>query len=123
MCEPASAPKRCARCQREKPRDLFNRKAAAPDGLQPYCKRCQRAARYEWTYGPGVDPDHVDAQAEAQKHRCLICDRKGKLVIDHCHDTGRVRGLLCHNCNIALGHARDCPLVLRRMAHYVLDAS
>ena len=39
--------------------------------------------------------------------------------IDHCHATGRVRGLLCAPCNRALGHAQDSPLRMRHLADYV----
>lgn len=52
-----------------------------------------------------------------QKDSCKICGSDGfvmnttrhkvKLVVDHCHATGRVRGLLCHNCNRALGLLKD----------------
>lgn len=54
---------------------------------------------------------------EEQKGLCKICKSEGfimnkdrhkmKLVIDHCHSTGKVRGLLCHNCNRALGLLQD----------------
>jgi hypothetical protein len=60
---------------------------------------------------------------------CAICsrpetrpDRSGnpqRLSVDHCHETGQVRGLLCHSCNITLGVARDDPEHLRAMADYV----
>jgi hypothetical protein len=55
----------------------------------------------------------------AQNDRCLICERPGKLVVDHCHATGRVRGLLCNLCNTAIGQLRDSPALLRKAAEYV----
>jgi hypothetical protein len=65
----------------------------------------------------------------AQDGACVICGttepgdnwHRG-LHIDHCHATGRVRGLLCQNCNQMLGKAHDDPAVLRKAAQY-LEAS
>lgn len=39
--------------------------------------------------------------------------------IDHCHDSGRVRGLLCSSCNLAVGKIKDDPATLRRLADYL----
>jgi hypothetical protein len=59
----------------------------------------------------------------AQEWKCPGCGLfnrgGGHLVIDHCHSTGTVRGLLCHSCNITLGWARDNPRTLRRLAAYL----
>lgn len=44
---------------------------------------------------------------------------KLKLVVDHCHKTGRIRGLLCHNCNRALGLLQDDVGVLRKAIGYL----
>ena len=40
-------------------------------------------------------------------------------VVDHCHTTGEVRGILCFSCNVALGHVRDNPNTLRAMIEYL----
>lgn len=60
----------------------------------------------------------------AQKRRCAICGRKemtGKkrLHVDHDHETGRVRALLCRDHNLALGLFRDNPKWLRNAADYI----
>lgn len=60
--------------------------------------------------------------SESQGHRCKICgeaDSKGSLNIDHCHSTKKVRGLLCGNCNRAIGLFRDSPESLRNAAEYL----
>jgi hypothetical protein len=52
---------------------------------------------------------------------CLSCrDVTEKLVVDHDHESGEVRGLLCGPCNLALGHAKDDPARLVALAKYLL---
>ncbi len=79
-----------------------------------------RLARY------GVTQEAFDAMVVSQSGACAICgsvpDGAGKLAVlhvDHCHDTGRVRGLLCHWCNTGLGSFRDRPELLARAAGYL----
>jgi len=55
----------------------------------------------------------------SQNGRCAICEAVGRLVIDHCHNTGAVRGLLCFNCNNALGRFRDDIMVVRKAVSYL----
>ena len=61
-----------------------------------------------------------------QKGRCAVCKtnfneaiRQLKCCVDHDHEKGNVRGLLCFACNTAIGHARDKPHLLREMARYL----
>ena len=66
---------------------------------------------------------------ESQNNLCKICGSEGfimnkdrhkmKLVIDHCHSTGKVRGLLCHNCNRALGLFKDSQGSLIKAIDYL----
>lgn len=69
----------------------------------------------------GLTPEDVEAMRLAQNNACAICARPfGERVhIDHCHETGRVRALLCHNCNLGLGHFRDNVVLLAKAAEYV----
>ena len=62
----------------------------------------------------------------AQEGLCLICQKqptKRGLFVDHDHATGRVRGLLCHRCNLVLGHAQDNTEVLLSAITYLRRAS
>lgn len=65
---------------------------------------------------------------EEQKGVCKLCEKEGfkmakhhklKLVVDHCHETGTVRGLLCHNCNRGLGLFKDDVESLKRAIDYL----
>lgn len=84
----------------------------------------------------GLNSESYDKMREEQEQRCAICFRHesevprsnylGKvehaLHVDHCHATGKVRGLLCFNCNALLGKARDVVEVLERAAEYLRNA-
>lgn len=54
-----------------------------------------------------------------QRGGCAICYRVEKLYVDHCHSTGRVRGLLCNSCNLGLGMFSDSPKIALRASHYL----
>lgn len=64
----------------------------------------------------GLTPEQLAALGDS----CHLCGAPAK-NIDHCHDTGKVRGLLCTQCNTALGLFKDDPALLRRAADYVED--
>lgn len=53
---------------------------------------------------------------------CQICNAKPFEAIDHCHETGRVRGLLCHQCNLSLGGFKDSVKELQKAINYLLQA-
>jgi hypothetical protein len=69
-----------------------------------------------------ITPAQFDVMIEAQGNRCAICDtpepKKGWHV-DHCHDTSKVRGILCGHCNVGIGHLRDNVTNLREAAAYL----
>lgn len=80
----------------------------------------ERRRRFR-TYG--ITEAQYDAMFERQGYRCGICltdtpGRKG-WAIDHCHDSGVVRGVLCSKCNSAIGLLQDDPAVIMRAALYV----
>lgn len=57
-----------------------------------------------------------------QNSRCKICDVETTgLVVDHCHNSGEVRGLLCGNCNKGLGLFKDSPERMERAAQYIIE--
>jgi len=123
--------KRCARCAETKPRSEFYRKSDMGDGLQAWCKKCQLAydhanrvagtrkagtpeQRHKWQLAGryGLTPQQVAEMKERQSGVCAICGKvPRRWVVDHCHVTGEVRGLLCHGCNIHLPIIEDAAFV------------
>ena len=106
----------CRLCERERQRQLH---AENPDGQR------RRTLRYRY----GIDQEQYDAILEQQDHRCAICRtadlevRNGQgeryaLHIDHDHETGRIRGLLCFRCNNGIGLLPHSE-VLRAAANYL----
>lgn len=78
----------------------------------------------------GISLEQYAALLEEQDHVCKICGNAEKsvdhrtkqvrqLAVDHCHTKGHVRGLLCSDCNTAIGLLRDDPELLRKAAKYV----
>ena len=60
----------------------------------------------------GISIDEYNLMFEVQQGKCAICGKhqtelKGVLVVDHCHETGKIRGLLCNDCNKGLGNFAD----------------
>lgn len=78
----------------------------------------------------GITLDDYERMMEAQNGVCKICkgpetaiDRRSAqpraLAVDHCHETGRARGLLCSNCNTALGLLQEDPDLFHEAAKYL----
>jgi len=110
---------------------------------RPRCLPCHKAFSRTWASEVGagrrernlrmrygIGQDFVDSLLKQQNHSCAICEvafsdilsykRNNRgTVIDHCHTRGRVRGLLCHSCNLLLGHAKDSAETLVRAADYI----
>lgn len=80
-----------------------------------YLKR--RCAKY------GISVEQYLAMVDRQEGRCAICkeppSERSPLCIDHCHDTGIVRGLLCKVCNLAVGNLRNSADVALSAAIYL----
>lgn len=70
----------------------------------------------------GLTKEEFDALAATQGYACAICRKvpKARLHIDHNHETGRVRGLLCSNCNTAIGLLKDRAEFLLNAVNYLL---
>jgi hypothetical protein len=73
----------------------------------------------------GIDPDEAEQVLRNHDGHCAICGtdqplgRFGTWGIDHDHATGKIRGVLCHHCNVGLGHFKDDVHLLQRALEYV----
>lgn len=133
--------KTCSRCHKSKPVDEFHNNKSSKDGKQSCCKVCnlsrvkdwqeknadrfkaswstpevtfrQRARRY------GLSVEELENLIAEFKGVCPLCGRVEDLVIDHCHVTNRVRGLLCGACNKALGVLGDSEEGLMKALDYL----
>ncbi len=89
-----------------------------------YDRKRHRKRNYKHNYNMTIND--YDNMFNKQDGRCAICgsgnsNRKSseKFYVDHNHETGKIRGLLCHNCNSALGHIKDDTRILQNMLHYI----
>lgn len=72
----------------------------------------------------GMSIAEREAMLIMQDGKCAICEatepgNRGGWVVDHCHESGNVRGMLCHHCNLALGNVKDNTAILRKMISYL----
>lgn len=74
----------------------------------------------------GLTVEQYEGMVALQEGKCAICRKtptgdgfKGALHVDHNHATGRVRKLLCFNCNLMVGNAKESPEILRAAATYM----
>jgi Recombination endonuclease VII len=124
--------KRCRDCGEFKPLDEFPRNKNCKDGRHPYCKPCHNARgkeTYTRLYGGtrhyhlkrryGIGADDFDALVARQGGVCAICGKEAPEHVDHSHDNGAVRGILCFNCNGGLGQFKDSIDSLLNAAAYL----
>jgi len=134
--------KTCTVCKQSKPLDSFYRRESSPDGKATQCKDCDNEKRKKWRKDNpernqesqrnrnllkryGITLTEYEALFEAQGCKCGICGtpenysghtgprKEWSFSVDHCHTTGKIRGLLCNDCNRALGLFKDNKELLR----------
>jgi hypothetical protein len=113
----------CTKCKQEKPETseyfpLHNKKR---NGLDSWCRVCRATYRNGINRGKFRDviSDEELVELKASVTQCVICGTEEKLVVDHDHKTGEIRGMLCNHCNRGLGHFKDDPMLLEFAAQYL----
>ena len=134
--------KTCTKCGITKDITEFYKRGGkiSPNTRHNHCKECTknrvttkykedpslyREQHLKRSYGIGRNEYNV--LLKEQNNKCAICkspEPKGKhnnnyFPVDHCHTTGKIRGLLCHNCNTALGLVGDNVDTLHKMIEYL----
>lgn len=106
----------CKACRNIRERDMYNRRGRESQRLRVFRHKCKKY---------GTDLETVMDTYEQQAGRCAICGTDIKRPpcksthLDHCHDTGKFRGLLCINCNLGLGHWKDNIATLQKAIEYL----
>lgn len=131
--------KRCSQCGQLKPITTFPKNTRTKDGRRSNCGDCQNGRKRDRyavrgedrteqhrkhlrrTYG--LTQAQYTSMLVEQSGRCACCldDLAGprRPHVDHCHTTGRVRGLLCHHCNVALGAVKEDHRRIAALAGYL----
>lgn len=136
--------KQCRVCGNTKDVSEFYKRTKAKDGYQSRCKECSNGEVKTWRnhnyrHGDpsrvkaklrhaarqyGLTPERWHALHDAADGKCGICGKETHdLCIDHDHQTGEIRGLLCDPCNTGLGLFKDNPVILRAAIRYLRAAS
>lgn len=103
--------KKCSKCLLIKNENNFANNKTRLDGKESWCKSCRSFNLRESKYG--ISEEEYKMLFDLQHGQCEICRKSFEsLCVDHCHITGKVRGLLCITCNWALGSAKDNPAIL-----------
>jgi len=131
--------KTCNLCNKEKSLDDFVKRSNRASGRQPYCKECHNNKMrdkydskvmkdYDLKRAYGIDLKQYEEMFFQQKGCCKICNKhiselnqkiKKSLSVDHCHTTGKVRGLLCDKCNRGIGLLNDDIDILNNAIKYL----
>ena len=124
--------KKCPKCKQtfSATSEFFYRNRTTTDGFDGWCKECKKRydkSHYQYKRYKITKGDY-EKMMEDQNGKCLICGRDFNKIyfpqnthIDHDHKTGKVRALLCNNCNVILGNAFDNPLILINAIKYLLE--
>jgi hypothetical protein len=127
----------CYACKIEKPVSNFYKSNV--NYYQKECKDCCRIRKNKWHQSEsgklssantklkrrfGITLEQFNEMYISQNGKCLICDATEsalghRLAVDHCHITGKIRGLLCKSCNVGIGHLNDSIETLKRAIKYL----
>lgn len=119
---------------------LCNQSKYCPDKQKKYIKKyTRRQANWRLNKRYGITIEEYESLLENQNFQCGVCKisledyknaknikserlttRTVKFSVDHCHDSGRVRGLLCHKCNMGLGYFNDNPELTQAATNYLI---
>ena len=117
----------CPSCDTNKPRVAFGKSSRSPIGVTWQCKSCAGDRSLDAHYKHRYGITHADKLEliEQQENKCQCCGNefdgtfRRRPVVDHCHETGAVRDILCERCNVALGHIDEDVLLAEQLIAYI----
>jgi hypothetical protein len=114
----------CTRCKQEKPatREFFPVHNKKKNGFDSWCRSCRgnyRAEIRRGAYRSAISDEDLKSLIK-NSDSCTICGDNVNLVVDHDHNSGSIRGMLCNRCNKGLGLFRDRPELLEYARIYLL---
>jgi len=120
---------RCKTCMKGDASSSYaeRREAVAARNKANYSAQKEKDKSLRLNYG--ITLDQWNEMFDLQGRQCAICGStkpnhaSGQFVVDHCHEFGQVRGILCGSCNIMLGHAKDDVNTLFAAAMYLVSNS
>lgn len=130
------ANKQCLNCKEVKDLDDFNPQKGGKLGRRSRCKSClsiertkYKEAQRNWNYLSkyNITIEEYEVMFKNQNECCKICGTSNpsprkqdqNFFVDHCHETGKVRGLLCNWCNRGLGYFKDDLDLLNKAMEYI----
>lgn len=124
--------KECSKCGEIKPLSNYAPDTRRTLGIQSHCRECVNKYQSNVRTKERVRNDNLRTLYKitledytkiynSQEGKCLICNKWfTQLVVDHCHDTKKVRGLLCTNCNIGIGNLQhDVQFLINAIKYLV----
>ena len=119
---------------------MFVKRSNRKSMLQPYCKECHNIKMrgsynsdymkdYDLRKNYNITLDEFKNISINQEDKCAICyvhiseisgKHKKTLCVDHCHKTGKVRGLLCDKCNRAIGLLNEDISIIKNAMRYII---
>jgi len=116
----------CTRCKQKKPgtSEFFPLHNKKNNGLDSWCRACRSMYRSETRRGKyrSMISDAILDKIIKSTFECTICGDETELVVDHCHSTHKIRGMLCNRCNKGLGLFRDSTDILEFARIYLLSS-
>ena len=110
--------KKCNVCLLDLPLDNFHKHKGRKLGVTDSCKNCRNPKVTSKRFNISVD--EYKLLRDNANNRCQICGNEDfRLAIDHCHTTGKIRGMLCGNCNNGLGRFKDNVKYLKKAIAYL----
>lgn len=142
----------CTKCKQPKLPEEMSKDRGRKNGLSSWCKLCRSDSIRTWSQKNtgrtrkkytkdyqiqrdymlkaryGLQKGDYEKMLESQNYSCAICKRDSRemtyhLHVDHCHTTGKVRGLLCSPCNVFLGYSNDSTELFKNAVLYLEENS